>query len=133
MLRPKLDQRLPRCSRGLRQIAMIEIRWMRLAARGHALVRSNRGLGVNEVDAIEAYAQLFGDELNLRRANSLPDFRFAGVRGYAAARACAPGPLWPGRAVPPSVTVTAGPGAPFGYPEPLGAGFGLAQARRRPV
>src|SRR5262245_57795048 len=57
---------------------------MRLAARGYALVRSHRGVAVNQLDALKRNAKLLRDQLDLRRRNALSKFRLAGVSGHAA-------------------------------------------------
>ena len=70
--------------RGLRQIAVIEIRRMRLAAGCVALIRRQRRVAIDQLDAIERHAEFFGHQLRLRRGDSLAEFFLAGVGGDAA-------------------------------------------------
>jgi|GEM_PF-5123725 len=63
---------------------MIEIRRVRLAAGGVRLIRSQRRVAVNQLDAIERYRQFLRHELLLRSRNPLAQFFFAAVSGDAA-------------------------------------------------
>ncbi len=83
----KTQERLARRSGSLREIAVIEIRRMRLAPRRVALIRGKRGIAGNKLHAFKRDTQLFGHQLDLRGANSLPQLRFAGVSGDAAVAA----------------------------------------------
>ena len=61
---------------------MVEILRMRLRSGGHTLIGRRAGNALNQLDAVHRHAELFGDELRLRRVESVPDLAFAGERGY---------------------------------------------------
>ena len=77
-------QRFARRGAGLCQIAVIEIGGMRLAARRVALVGRECRVAIDQIDAFERHAKLFGDQLRLRGHDALAEFFFAGVCGDAA-------------------------------------------------
>ena len=86
MFRSELQERLSSGGASARQIAVIEIRGVRLAAGGDALIRRQGRVGDDQVDAVKRHAEFFGDELHLRRGHALPEFFFSGVGGHAAVR-----------------------------------------------
>ena len=57
---------------------------MRLRAGCRALIGRERGIALNQLHAIDRHAQLFGDQLHLRREEALAELALAGVRGDAA-------------------------------------------------
>src|SRR5712692_500503 len=60
---------------------------MRLAAGSDPLIWGQRRIASDEVHAIKGYAQLFSDQLDLRRRDALSQFTFAGVGRHASVRA----------------------------------------------
>ena len=76
-----LEQCFARRRAGEREIAVIEIRGMGLAARGVRLVGRERGVAVDQRHALEGHRQLFGDQLLLRGRNALPEFFLTAVGG----------------------------------------------------
>ena len=76
-LRSQFEKRLARRGCGLRQILLVEVGGMRLAAGRNPLVRRNRRVAISQVDAIKGHAQLFRHQLDLRRRNALPQFCLA--------------------------------------------------------
>ena len=84
--RSKLQQRLARRGCSLGQIASIEIGGMRLAAGSDALIRRDRRVAGDQIDAMKRHAKFLGDQLNLRRGHALAEFFFSGVGGHAAVR-----------------------------------------------
>ena len=81
LLRRHLQQRFARRRRGKSKIVVIEILRMRLRTRRHALVGRGTSDALNQLDAIDLHAQLFGDELRLRREEALPHLALACVGG----------------------------------------------------
>ena len=71
---------------GLRQIGVIEIRGVRLAAGGNALIRRQGRIGDDQVNATKLDAKFFRNELHLRRGHALAEFFFSGVGRHAAVR-----------------------------------------------
>src|SRR5204862_4193639 len=51
------------------------------------LIGCDRGVALNQLHAPDAYAELFGNELSLRRKHALSELTFAGVRSHQAVRA----------------------------------------------
>ena len=65
---------------------MIEILWMRLRARGNALIRRGSGLTLNQLHASDRDTQFLGNKLRLRGVEPLPHLAFAGERRDACRR-----------------------------------------------
>ena len=84
LLRRHLEQRLARRGARLRQIAVIEIRGMRLAAGRVSLIRRQRRIAVNQLHAIEWHRQFFGHQLRLRGRDALAQLFLAAIGGDAA-------------------------------------------------
>src|SRR5262245_16716188 len=60
---------------------------MRLAARRRALIRAERRVALHEPDTADRHAQLFGDQLSLRRLHALAELDLPRIRGDLAVRA----------------------------------------------
>ena len=82
--RSQLQQRFARGRGGEREVALVEIRRRRLAARRRALIGRNLRVAHDERHAIERHRQLLGDELRLRGQDALSDLAFAGICRHAA-------------------------------------------------
>ncbi|OGU01959.1 MAG: hypothetical protein A2W29_14015 [Gemmatimonadetes bacterium RBG_16_66_8] len=83
-LRRQPEQRFACRGRGLRQVAVVEVLWVRLAAGRGALIRSDRRVALDQRDAIERHDQLFRDELRLSRQEALAQLALASVRRHPA-------------------------------------------------
>ncbi len=83
-LRGEFEESLARGRAGLREIRVIEIRRVRLAAGSVGLIGCQRGVAVDQLHAIERHRQFLGHQLLLRGRDPLAQFFFAAIGGDAA-------------------------------------------------
>src|SRR5215471_16208292 len=66
------------------QVRPVEIGRMRLRSGCRSLIGSERGVALNETNAIERNRELFGNQLRLSRVEAMAELAFAGVGGDVA-------------------------------------------------
>ena len=78
------DERFAGRRGSLREVAFVEVRRRRLAARGRALIRADVCVALDDANTVDCHTKLFGDELCLRRQDALAELAFARVGGHRA-------------------------------------------------
>ncbi len=82
--RGQIDQRFARGRAGQREVRVVEVRRMRLAARRRSLVRADRRIAHDQLHAIHGHRKLLGNQLGLGGLNALSELAFPRMRRDAA-------------------------------------------------